>query len=196
MTDSNAPLDQTPAPATGGSPRPRRRNALIGVSLVAAIAIGALGGAGASRLAHRYMPQQVMLLQPAAIGQMKPDTMVAAKGKVAELFGNKFILDDGSGRVLVDTGPQGDNAPVADKDEMVTVQGHFDRGQIHAQLLVRANGDTVAYGPPPPPHGPKGPREARRGPPPPPEAGPGAPPPPPPPPGAAPDAPPPPPPER
>ena len=177
MTDSNAPLDQTPAPATGGSPRPRRRNALIGVSLVAAIAIGALGGAGASRLAHRYMPQQVMLLQPAAIGQMKPDTMVAAKGKVAELFGNKFILDDGSGRVLVDTGPQGDNAPVADKDEMVTVQGHFDRGQIHAQLLVRANGDTEAFGPPPPPRGPRGPKEARRGPPPPPEAGSDAPPP-------------------
>lgn len=194
MTDSNAPLEQTPAPAHS-QPRPRRRNALIGVSLVAAIAIGALGGAGASRLAHRYMPQQVMLLQPAAIGQMKPDTMVAAKGKVAELFGNKFILDDGSGRVLVDTGPQGDNAPVADRDETVTVQGHFDRGQIHAQLLVRANGDTRAFGPPPPPHGPKGPKgpkEARRGPPPPPDAGPGAPPPP----GAGRDAPPPPPPAQ
>ncbi|MBS0533473.1 MAG: hypothetical protein JSR72_05415 [Proteobacteria bacterium] len=180
MTDSNAPLEQTPAPAPREPARPRRRNALIGVSLVAAIALGALGGAGASRLAHRYMPQQVMLLQPAAIGQMKPDTMVAAKGKVAELFGNKFILDDGSGRVLVDTGPQGDNAPVADKDETVTVQGHFDRGQIHAQLLVRANGDTLAFGPPPPPHGPKGPKgpkEARRGPPPPPDAGPDAPPP-------------------
>ncbi len=125
------------------------------------------------------MPQQVMLLQPAAIGQLKPDTIVATKGKVAELFGNKFILEDGSGRVLVDTGPQGDRAPFADKDETVTVQGHFDRGQIHAQLLVRANGDTVAFGPPPPhgPKGPKGPKEARRGPPP-PEAGPGAPPPP------------------
>lgn len=180
MSDSTAPLDQTPAPQ-GGPARPRRRNALIGVSLVAAIAIGALGGAGASRLAHRFMPQQVMLLQPAAIGQMKPDTMVAAKGKVAELFGNKFILDDGSGRVLVDTGPQGDRAPVADKDETVTVQGHFDRDQIHAQLLVRANGDTLAFGPPPPhgPKGPKGPREADRGPPRPPEAGPDAPPPPP-----------------
>jgi hypothetical protein len=185
MTDSNAPLDQTPTAAPSGPSRPRRRNALIGASLVAAIAIGALGGAGASRLAHRYMPQQVMLLQPASVGQMKPDTVVAAKGKVAEMFGNKFILDDGTGRVLVDTGPQGDRAPVADKDETVTVQGHFDRGQIHAQLLVRANGDTLAFGAPPPPHGPhgpkgpKGPREADRGPPPPPEAGPGAPPPPP-----------------
>lgn len=184
MTDSNAPLDRAPAAAPNGPARPRRRNALIGVSLVAAIAIGALGGAGATRLAHRFMPQSVMLLQPAAIGQMKPDTIVAAKGKVAELFGNKFILDDGSGRVLVDTGPQGERAPVADRDETVTVQGHFDRGQIHAQLLVRANGDTLAFGPPPPPHGPhgprgpNGPREADRGPPP-PEAGPGAPPPPP-----------------
>ena len=175
MTDNPTPIDQNAAAAQPRASRPRRRNRLIGVSLVAAIAVGAIGGAFASRVAHRYMPQQVMLLQPGAVGQMKPDTVVAARGKVAELFGNKFVLDDGSGRVLVDTGPQGDRAPFADKDETVTVQGHFDRGQIHAQLLVRANGDTLAFGPPP--HGPKGPREARRGPPPPPEAGPGAPPP-------------------
>lgn len=175
MTDNNA-SEQTQAPALGAAARPRRRNVLIGAALVGAIAIGALGGAGATRLAHRFMPQQVMLLQPAAIGQMKADTMVAAKGKVAELFGNKFVLDDGSGRVLVDTGPRGDRAPFADKDETVTVQGHFDRGQIHAQFLVRANGEIVAFGPPRPPHGPKGPMEARRGPPPPPEGGPGVPP--------------------
>lgn len=179
MTDNPTSLEHTAAPADAGAVPPRRRRRLAGVALVAAIAVGAVGGAFASRVAHRYMPQQVMLLQPAAVGQLKPDTIVATKGKVAELFGNKFILDDGSGRVLVDTGPQGDRAPFADKDEAVTVQGHFDRGQIHAQLLVRANGDTVAFGPPPPPHGPKGPKEARRGPPPPPEAGPGAPPPPP-----------------
>ena len=189
MTDNPAPIEHAAAPSQAGAAPPRRRR-LVGVALVAAIAVGAVGGAFASRVAHRYMPQQVMLLQPGAIGQMKPDTIVAAKGKVAELFGNKFILDAGSGRVLLDTGPHGDRAPAADKDETVTVQGHFDRGQIHAQLLVRANGDTLAFGPPPP-HGPRGPKEARRGPPPPPEAGPGAMPPPPPPPEGGPGAPPP-----
>ena len=45
-------------------------------------------------------PQAVMLLTPAPIGKLQPDSPVAVKGTVAEIFGNKFILQDDSGRAL------------------------------------------------------------------------------------------------
>jgi hypothetical protein len=171
MTDS---LNQTPPEHVlpPSARRPSRRTVAIGAALIAALAVGTVGGAGASRLLHRWQPQSVMLLEPVSIDRMKPDSMVAVKGNVAEVFGNKFILQDTNGRALVDTGPRGEGAPVVDKGEAVTVQGRFDRGSIHAQVLVRANGTTQAFGPPAPKHGPHegpgGPRADRAPPPPPP----------------------------
>jgi hypothetical protein len=56
------------------------------------------------------------------------------------------------------------------------VQGRFDRGVIHAQIVAHADGRNEAFGPPHGPKGPKGPKgepkdgpgaRADRGPPPP-----------------------------
>ena len=60
--------------------------------------------------------------------------LVTVKGKVAEIFGNKFIVQDDTGRALVDLGPRGEDATAVAKGENVTVQGRFDRGVIHAQV--------------------------------------------------------------
>jgi hypothetical protein len=137
------------------------RRALGGGALLAVLVAGAAMGAGGSRLAERWQPQQVMLLQPAPIDQMKDRTPVAVKGDVADIFGNKFIVQDGSGRALVETGPRGDRTPPAIKGETLTVQGRFDRGVLHAEIISHADGRNESFGPP---HGPKGPKGPKAGP--------------------------------
>lgn len=106
-------------------------------------------------------PQLVMLIAPVAIAKLQPADVIAVKGSVAEIYGNKFILEDDSGRMLIDLGPRGDERAVVTKGEQVSVQGRFDRGFVAAQVLSRADGRSEVFGPPPPP--PPG-READRGP--------------------------------
>ncbi len=175
MTDQ-ASTDQKNLPGPKGS----NRKVMLGGVALAVLVVGAAAGAGGTKLAQRWQPQSVMLLEPAPITQLKDDQPAAAKGNVAEIFGNKFILQDSSGRVLVDLGPRGDRGAVVSKDEAVTVQGRFDRGVIRAQVLVHADGRSEAFGPPRPPHPDRGPPPpgADRGPPPPPGADRGPPPPP------------------
>jgi hypothetical protein len=99
-------------------------------------------------------------LTPVAIDKMQPNNIVAVKGTVAEIFGNKFILQDDTGRALVELGPRGEEGDVVAKGEPVTVQGLFDRGFIHAQLVSHADGRAQVFGPP----ARKPRREADRGP--------------------------------
>ena len=96
-------------------------------------------------------PRPVLLLTPVVIDKMQPDNVVAVKGTVAEIFGNKFILQDDTGRALVELGPQGEDGGVVAKGEAVMVQGQFERGFIHAQLVSHADGRNQAFGPPGPP---------------------------------------------
>jgi len=165
---TNEPTQSTDQQA----PPPRRRFSASGRAIGAgaflvAFVAGAAAGVGGTHLVQRFHPQTVMLLQPAPIAQMKDAMPVAVKGQVAEIFGNKFIVQDDSGRALVDTGPRGDGRKIVDKDEGVTVQGRFDRGVIHAQVIAHADGRIEAFGPPrphrKPPPPPPGPR-ADRGP--------------------------------
>jgi hypothetical protein len=148
-------------------PPPQRRftflrSALGATALVGVLIAGAALGAGGTRLAQRWAPQSVMLLQPAAIDQMKDASMVAVKGEVAEIFGNKLVVQDSSGRALVDTGPRGEDRNVAIKGETLAIQGRFDRGVIHAQVVMHADGRADSFGPP---HGPKeGPKGPKGGP--------------------------------
>jgi uncharacterized protein YdeI (BOF family) len=100
-------------------------------------------------------PQPVMLLTPVTVDKMQADNVVAVKGSVAEIFGNKFILQDDTGRALVELGPQGEDGTVVAKGEQVMVQGRFERGFIVAQLLSHADGRNQAFGPPPPPRPPR-----------------------------------------
>jgi hypothetical protein len=73
----------------------------------------------------------VLLWQPAPIAQMTCDAPVAVKGQVAEIFGYKFIIQDDSGRTLVDTGPSGERGNLEPKGETITIQGRFVHGFIN-----------------------------------------------------------------
>jgi hypothetical protein len=163
MTEQNAP-------SPTATPRPflfkGRYKAMVAGIALAVLAVGVAAGAGGTKLAQRWHPRSVMLLQSAPISTMQEGTSVAVTGSVAETFGHFFILQDSSGRALVDLGPRGDDVEATTKGENVTVQGLFERGLIHAQLLAYADGRTEEFGPLPPPS------RADRGPPPPPGYGP------------------------
>ncbi|AMN44989.1 NirD/YgiW/YdeI family stress tolerance protein [Rhodoplanes sp. Z2-YC6860] len=151
-------------PTSSETPAKRGLNksrALLAGIAIAVLAVGAAAGAGGTRLAQRWQPQSVMLLQPTSIDRLEDDSPVAVNGNVAEIFGNKFILQDRTGRVLVELGPRGEMGDAVTKGETVTVQGNFDRGFIHAQIVSHADGRSEAFGPP---------RRPDRGPPPPPRA--------------------------
>ena len=134
--------------------RPKRGLALA-AALVGAFAIGG-GVTSAALLARR---PALLMLPPAPITSMHDWSEVAVKGQVAEVFGNKFVVQDDSGRALVDTGPSGEGRNLVAKSETVVVQGRFEHGSIHAQAISHPDGrnDFVGPpGPPPPPGGPAG----------------------------------------
>lgn len=168
---------------------PRGKLALVAAGLLA------LGGAAGAVVTAETRPSVTMApATPVAIRSLSSTGIVTIRGRVAEVYGNAFILADDSGRMLVDTGPEGDRRTLVAPGTPVTVQGRFERGIVHAAFLVEPDNTVLALGPlsgpPPRPHGPMGA----------PDRGPGAPPPPPPPgagdtvpppPADAPDAPPP-----
>jgi uncharacterized protein YdeI (BOF family) len=155
---------------------PRSRLSLVAA---AALALGAVGGAGAVHLTRPAVEMAPTV--PMAIARL-PQTsgIVTVKGRVAETYGDRFVLQDGSGRTLVASGREGSNVQAG---STVTVQGRYDDGQLRASYLVDAQGTVRAVGRPPhgfgrdggPPH----PGHGRDVPPPPPPPGaePGAPPP-------------------
>jgi hypothetical protein len=176
MADTNSTENQNPPPPARW--QGRSRGLLAGVSL-AVLLVGVAAGAGGVKLTQRWQPQSVMLLQPTAIDKLEAGDTAAIKGNVAEIFGNKFVLDDGTGRALIDLGPRGEDRDAVIKGETVTVQGRFHRGIVHARIVSHADGRNEAFdAPPPPPSAPPPPPPADV-PPPPPPAGPDAPPPPP-----------------
>ena len=148
INNGAAPM-QIPSPSR--SFKASRR--LMSAGIVLAVALGVAGGASAYRYVQKNHPQSVLLLQPAPIAQLADSSAVAVKGQVAEVFGNKFIIQDDSGRTLVDTGPRGEGGKLVVKGEAITVQGRFENGFIHANVMTRADGSSEAFGPPRPgPH--------------------------------------------
>jgi uncharacterized protein YdeI (BOF family) len=144
-------------------PRPNslnagRRSPALFAALLVAFAIG--GGVTAAALQVRR--PAIVMLTPAPITSMHDWSEVAVKGQVAEIFGNKFIVQDDSGRALVDTGRSGETGNLVAKSETVTVQGRFEHGSIHAQAISHPDGRNDFVGPPgppiPPPGGPAGAR--------------------------------------
>jgi hypothetical protein len=129
----------------------RSRTAALSAGL---LIIGAIAGAGALRVAGG--PRQAsFVLQPSPIASMSEWSPAAIKGQVAEVFGNKFIITDASGRALVETGREGEGGGLVKPNEMVIVQGQFERGFVHASVIQHDDGRADLVGPPkgPPPHG-------------------------------------------
>jgi len=147
--------DKIDHPTTDAAPhkaRHRRRMIVPAIALAALVA-GAAGGAGAMKFVRPTA--EMAPIAPVAISAMPASSLITIKGKVAEIYGNKFVLQDESGKALIETGPAGDNGKLVAQNEAITVQGRFDDGFVHAGFLVREDGRTEALRPKgPPPHGP------------------------------------------
>lgn len=155
----------------------------IGAGAFVLLAFGAAGGAGAMSLTRPAVEMAPVV--PVAIARLpQTDGVVTVRGRIAQVYGDHFVLNDGTGNALVDAGRTTDNAVQAGRT--MTVQGHYNNGTVRASYLVDPRGQIAQVGPPPPP----GPGPRGMAPPPPPPPGTGAPPPPP----GGPSAPPPPPP--
>ena len=141
------------------------------------IALGAGGGAAAVSMTR---PTVTMApTNPTAIAKLASTSgIVSAKGRVTEVFGDRFVVQDRTGRAMV----AGSRDAMPSVGSNVLVQGRYDDGVMHAQYLVDPNGSVVSVGPPPPRpgagprgDGPPPPPGGPRGdaPPPPPPGGPG-----------------------
>ncbi len=150
--------DSSERPGKGGKhvpPHERRRHWIVYPAVVVALAAGAAGGAAAMKMAGPTT--EVAPMTPVSIATMPASSLVTIKGTVAEIYGNKFILQDDSGKTLVETGPAGASSDLIKQNEPITVQGRFDDGFVHASFLVGKDGKTQALrAPGPPPHGPFG----------------------------------------
>lgn len=148
----------------------------VGLAASAAILVGLGAAGGAAAVAATRPPVEMAPTVATPITKLVDGGgIVTVRGRVAEVYGDHFILQDGSGRTMVGVGREGRGLVAAGAP--VTVQGRFDEGVLHASYLVDAQGQVQALEPRGPrPHGPghDGP------PPPPPPAGAGSPPPPPP----------------
>jgi uncharacterized protein YdeI (BOF family) len=132
---------------------------------LAAIGLIVVGGAAGTVAGHVMQPAIEMApLRPVAIKSLaSSSSIITLRGRVAEIYGDKFVIDDGSGRALVETGPEGEGGNLVGVGAPVSVQGRFDRGVVHASFLVDQAGKVTALGPvggpphdrpapPPPPH--------------------------------------------
>lgn len=130
---------------------------------LAAAALIAVGGAAGAVAVNATRPSIEMApLAPTSIRSLaESESVVTLKGQTAEIFGNKFIMTDGSGRALVDTGRAGDDKTLVTVGQTVTVQGRFEHGLVHASFLIGADGKVVSLRPMGPPHGPRGPHDQR-----------------------------------
>ena len=150
--------NETPALDNQDRPAEHRHDhkgkAVLGVTALVILTAGAVAGAGAVKLTGPTVEMAPMT--PVAISSVQDWSLVTVKGKVAEVFGNKFVMQDDSGRALVETGRAGEGGKLVAVNEAVTVQGRFENGFLHATYLVRQDGTTQALRPAggPPPHGP------------------------------------------
>jgi hypothetical protein len=122
----------------------------VGLGVALGLALGAAGGAGAVSLTRPSVEMAPIVATPVA-KLASSSGVVTVKGRVAEVYGDRFVVQDGTGRTMVDAGR--DAAPT--KGAAVQVQGRYDDGQLRASYLVDPAGKVTPVGGPR--HGPGGP---------------------------------------
>lgn len=88
-----------------------------------------------------------------AIRDLQRNPGVRVSGVIRSVVGNEFILDDGTGQIIVDAGPQWYHQLNLREGEQVTVVGEYDDYDFDAFSITKSTGEVVnireAGGPPP-----------------------------------------------
>ncbi|TVQ23214.1 MAG: DNA-binding protein [Leptolyngbya sp. DLM2.Bin15] len=87
------------------------------------------------------------------IGELQRTPNTTISGSIRSVVGNEFILDDGTGQIIVDAGPRWYHQLDLRVGERVTVVGEYDDYDFDAYQITRSSGDVIrireADGPPP-----------------------------------------------
>lgn len=88
-----------------------------------------------------------------AIRDLQRVSDVTIAGQILSVVGNEFILDDGTGQIIVDAGPRWFHRINLRQGERVTVVGEYDDYDFDAFRITRSNGEVInirdGEGPPP-----------------------------------------------
>jgi hypothetical protein len=83
--------------------------------------------------------------------RLSPGITIA--GVVRSIVGNEFIVDDGTGQVIVDAGPRWYREINLSEGEQVTIVGEYDDYDFDAYRITREDGTVIEIregsGPPP-----------------------------------------------
>ncbi|WBY06417.1 hypothetical protein PIB19_12490 [Sphingomonas sp. 7/4-4] len=115
----------------------------MGIGSALLLTLGAAGGAGAvssTRPAIEMAPTVATAVAKLPVSS----GIVTVRGRVVEVYGDSFVLQDQTGRTMIDAGRGADASSGVGQD--VTVQGRFENGQLHASYLVGPEGRVSATG--------------------------------------------------
>lgn len=87
------------------------------------------------------------------IRELQQNTGISISGEVKSIVGNEFILDDGTGQIIVDAGPRWYHQINVSSGEKITVVGEYDDDDFDAYTITRSNGEVIQIrqpGSPPP----------------------------------------------
>ncbi|WP_206243622.1 hypothetical protein [Novosphingobium terrae] len=121
---------------------------MLALASAGLLALG--GGVGAAIMAHSRPAVTMAPATPVAISSLAngvSDGIVTIRGKIAEVYGDKFIVADASGHTLVDVGRKGAASRLVALGQPITVQGRFSHGFLQAAFLVGADNKVEAVEP-------------------------------------------------
>lgn len=88
-----------------------------------------------------------------SIGDLQQNSGLTIAGTISNVVGNEFILEDGTGEIIVDAGPRWYHQINLTQGEQVTVVGEYDDDDFDAYSITRSNGEEIlirdGFGPPP-----------------------------------------------
>jgi uncharacterized protein YdeI (BOF family) len=98
-------------------------------------------------------PPELIAQSPTQINQLRRTDGIAISGRVVSIVGNNFVVEDGTGRVIVDAGPRWYRQVNLQPNEQITVIGELDDDDFDAFSIRRADGSVIQIrspqGPPP-----------------------------------------------
>ncbi len=83
--------------------------------------------------------------QSTRIASLQPGRDYTIEGNVQTLWETTFLLNDGSGQVIVDLGTRSPYAMGLRAQSSVQVSGHLDNGRFVPLVLVKADGGNTAF---------------------------------------------------
>jgi hypothetical protein len=105
------------------------------------------GPAGFGKLCRIALVSVTLLAAPFALAQVPIDQIgpngITIKGKVVDTFGEKFVLEDASGRILVEMRVAPDKAPALTQGETVLVTGLPRNRIFDARRVARESGEVI-----------------------------------------------------